>query len=149
MALSYFYNLTLLIRRSGFRVWTSTHLPPFSRSQKVAGTMQALLGGDEVYHYHSKVNTFSNLGRCNRGHCNSPKINHQKLLLFGPIFEANLIQFASPMMCISTSFGCCTHPRAGRTTFFSAAFNLFCSFQTFFSDFTAEIKKNCPNLHHS
>jgi hypothetical protein len=27
----------------------------FFRSQKVAGTMQALLGGDEMYHYHSKV----------------------------------------------------------------------------------------------
>ena len=26
-----------------------------SRSQKVAGTMQALLGGDEIYHYHSKL----------------------------------------------------------------------------------------------
>ena len=25
------------------------------RSQKVAGTMQALLGGDEIYHYHSKL----------------------------------------------------------------------------------------------
>ena len=25
------------------------------RSQKVAGTMQTLLGGDEIYHYHSKV----------------------------------------------------------------------------------------------
>lgn len=26
-----------------------------TRSQKVAGTMQALLGGDEIYHYHSKL----------------------------------------------------------------------------------------------
>ena len=26
-----------------------------SRCQKVAGTMQALLGGDEIYHYHSKL----------------------------------------------------------------------------------------------
>ena len=25
------------------------------RSQKVAGTMQALMGGHEVYHYHSKL----------------------------------------------------------------------------------------------
>ena len=27
----------------------------FLRSQKVAGTMQTLLGGDEIYHYHSKL----------------------------------------------------------------------------------------------
>ena len=27
----------------------------FSRCQKVAGTMQALLGGEEIYHYHSKL----------------------------------------------------------------------------------------------
>ena len=26
-----------------------------TRSQKVSGTMQALLGGDEIYHYHSKL----------------------------------------------------------------------------------------------
>ena len=25
------------------------------RCQKVAGTMQALMGGDEIYHYHTKV----------------------------------------------------------------------------------------------
>ena len=25
------------------------------RCRKVAGTMQALLGGDEIYHYHSKL----------------------------------------------------------------------------------------------
>ena len=25
------------------------------RSQKVAGTMQSLMGGDEIYHYGSKV----------------------------------------------------------------------------------------------
>ena len=27
----------------------------FHRSTKVAGTMQNLLGGDEIYHYHSKL----------------------------------------------------------------------------------------------
>ena len=26
-----------------------------ARSQKVAGTAQELMGGDEIYHYHSKV----------------------------------------------------------------------------------------------
>ena len=26
-----------------------------ARSQKIAGTMQILMGGDEIYHYHSKV----------------------------------------------------------------------------------------------
>ena len=38
------------------------------------------------------------------------------------------------------TFGCCAHPKAGLTTFFSF-FNLFCSFQTFVSDFTPEINK--------
>ena len=27
----------------------------FHRSTKIAGTMQNLLGGDEIYHYHSKL----------------------------------------------------------------------------------------------
>ena len=27
----------------------------YYRSQKVAGTFQTLLGGDELYHYHAKV----------------------------------------------------------------------------------------------
>ena len=27
----------------------------FLRSQKIAGTMQTLMGGEEIYHYHSKV----------------------------------------------------------------------------------------------
>ena len=30
-------------------------LVDISRCQKVAGTMQALLGGEEIYHYHTKV----------------------------------------------------------------------------------------------
>ena len=28
-----------------------------ARSQKIAGTAQELMGGDEVYHYHSKVSS--------------------------------------------------------------------------------------------
>ena len=35
---------------------------------------------------------------------------------------------------------------AGRNTFFSAVFKLFCSFQTFFSNFTPEITKKHVNL---
>ena len=34
---------------------TLDHVKITFRSQKVAGTMQALLGGDEIYHYHSKL----------------------------------------------------------------------------------------------
>jgi hypothetical protein len=30
-------------------------LGTMARTRKVAGTMQDLLGGDEIYHYHSKV----------------------------------------------------------------------------------------------
>ena len=26
-----------------------------SRSEKIAGTMEALLGGEEIYHYHAKL----------------------------------------------------------------------------------------------
>ena len=38
-----------------------------------------------------------------------------------------------------TAFGCCAHPKAGQNIFFQLFFNLFCSFQSFYSDFTAEI----------
>ena len=41
-----------------------------------------------------------------------------------------------------TPFGCCAHPKAGWNIFFQPFFNLYCSFQSFFSDFTAEITKN-------
>ena len=35
------------------------------RCRKVAGTMQALLGGDEIYHYHSKLMMKVTLLSCN------------------------------------------------------------------------------------
>ena len=34
------------------------------RCRKVAGTMQALLGGDEIYHYHSKLMMKVNMSSC-------------------------------------------------------------------------------------
>ena len=37
------------------RILNENILVSLFRSQKVAGTMQQLLGGDEIYHYHSKV----------------------------------------------------------------------------------------------
>ena len=39
------------------------------------------------------------------------------------------------------TFVCCTHPKAGWTTFFQPFSTFFCSFQTFFSDLTTEINK--------
>ena len=55
-------------------------------------------------------------------------------------------QFFSNCMCcvFRPAFGCLQHPKAGRNIFFSrfsTFFVLFCWFQTFFSDFTAEINK--------
>ena len=57
-------------------------------------------------------------------------------------------------MCISTSFWVLRAPKSWSNYFFSAVFNLFCSFQTFFSDFIDEInkkrlkmnKKNCTKF---
>ena len=47
----------------------------------------------------------------------------------------------SPVLCISTSFRVLRAPKSLLKYFFSAGFNLFCSLQTFFSDFTPEINK--------
>ena len=43
--------------------------------------------------------------------------------------------FVTELLCILTSL---------LKHFFQPFFNLYCSFQTFFSDFTAEINKNVP-----
>ena len=45
-------------------------------------------------------------------------------------------------MCISTSFQVLRTPESWSKPFFQPFFNLICSFQSFFSDFTAEIKKH-------
>ena len=45
----------------------------------------------------------------------------------------------TPVLWISTSFQMHAAPESWLNSFFSAVFNLFCSFKTFFSDFTAEI----------
>ena len=45
------------------------------------------------------------------------------------------------LLCISTSFWVLHAPKSWSNYFFSYIFNLFCSFQTFFSDFTPEINK--------
>ena len=45
------------------------------------------------------------------------------------------------LLCILTSFWVLRAPKSWSNYFFSAVFNLFCSFQTFFSDFTPEINK--------
>ena len=42
-----------------------------------------------------------------------------------------------------TSFWVLRAPKSWLKYFFSAVFKLFCSFQTFFGDFTAEINKKC------
>ena len=44
------------------------------------------------------------------------------------------------------AFGCCNHPEAGRNLFLPF-FNLFCSFQSFFGDFTTEITKKCLKMN--
>ena len=47
-----------------FRIYIEVlHL--LCRCRKVAGTMQALLGGDEIYHYHSKLMMKVTLLSCN------------------------------------------------------------------------------------
>ena len=46
------------------------------------------------------------------------------------------------MLCISTSFWVLRAPKSWPKHFFQTFFNLFCSFQIFFIDFTAEINKN-------
>ena len=45
------------------------------------------------------------------------------------------------VLCISTSFWVLHAPKSWSKHFFQPFFNLFCSFQSFFSDFTAEINK--------
>ena len=45
------------------------------------------------------------------------------------------------LLCISTSFWVLRAPKSWLNYFFSAILNLFCTFQTFFSDFTAEINE--------
>ena len=49
----------------------------------------------------------------------------------------------TPVLCISTSFQVHAAPKSWLNYFYLAVFNLFCSFKTFFSDFTAEINKKC------
>ena len=41
--------------RRSKRLRRHLNLRSFFRSRKIAGTLEALLGGDEIYHYHSKV----------------------------------------------------------------------------------------------
>ena len=48
----------------------------------------------------------------------------------------------SYVLCISTSFWALSAHKSWPNYFFPAVFNLFCSFKTFFSDFTAEINRN-------
>ena len=45
------------------------------------------------------------------------------------------------VLCISTSFRVLAAPESWSKHFFQPFFNLFCSFQSFFRDFTAEINK--------
>ena len=51
------------------------------------------------------------------------------------------------MLCISTSFWVLCAHKCWSKYFFSAIFNLFGSFQTFFSDFTPEINKKCVKMN--
>ena len=52
-----------------------------------------LLLSTKLLHFVMNSTCFNNLGWCNL-----PKINHQKVSLFGPIFKINLIQFTSPII---------------------------------------------------
>ena len=52
------------------------------------------------------------------------------------------------LLCILTSFRVLRATESWSNYFFSAVFKLFCSFFTFFSDFTYEINKKCPKINN-
>ena len=58
-----------------------------------------------------------------------------------PMFACYIKICPSYLLCILPSFWVLRAPESWSKYFFWAAFNLFCSFQTFFSDFTSGIKK--------
>ena len=64
-------------------------------------------------------------------------------MLKAPPLKSQFLHFSVlPFGCcvIRLAFGCCTHPKAGQNIF-SAIFQPFCSFHSFFGDFTAEMNK--------
>ena len=62
---------------------------------------------------------------------------------FPSLFTKNSIQ----LLCISNSFWVLRSPKSWSKHFFQQFFNLFCSFQSFFSEFTAEINKKSLKMN--
>ena len=63
----------------------------------------------------------------------------------GLVSDATLFQ--NDVFCFSTSFQVLRAPESWSKPFFQTFFNLLCSFQSFFSDFTAEINKRCLKMN--
>ena len=64
----------------------------------------------------------------------------KKIILHGPFAHLDFYTNKPGCCLFQPAFGCCPHPKLVKT-FFQPFFNLFCSFQSSFSDFTAEINK--------